>query len=204
MINLYFRSYLKKYLKKKYFFRFILAEYAKWTVSIEWLLLNRIISSFPSHTIRKCFLYFKGAKISAHAIIYGGCEFRFPQGLIIGSGSSIGHRAVLDARRGLTIGKNVVLSTDVMIWTLHHDYNDINFVEIGAPVQIGDYAWLGSRSIILPGITIGEGAVIAAGSVVTKNVEPYCVVGGIPAKFISHREKKNYNYDPANFRMHMV
>jgi acetyltransferase-like isoleucine patch superfamily enzyme len=195
---------VKKYLKKKKIVRFILAEYVRWKLSFEWLFLNNIISPFPSHTIRKAFLQFKGAKISDHTIIYGGCEFRYPKGLVIDSGSSIGHRTVLDARMGLTIGKNVVFATEVMIWTLHHDYNDINFASIGAPVQICDYVWLGSRSIVLPGITIGEGAVIAAGSVVTKNVKPYSVVGGIPAKVISERIRHNYNYDPASFRLHMV
>jgi len=181
-----------------------LTEYRKWRISIEWLLLNNVFSSFPSHTIRKAFLRLNGAQIAEHVIIYGGCEYRYPKGLKIDSGTSIGHRAVLDARMGLTIGKNVILATDVMIWTLHHDYNDIHFSGIGAPVSVGDYVWLGSRSIVLPGIIIGEGAVIAAGSVVTKNVEPYCVVGGIPARVISQRKRYNYDYDPASFRMHMV
>lgn len=176
----------------------------RWKNSVEWLLLNNIFSSFPSQTIRIAFLRLNGATISKHVLVYGGCEFRYPKGLNIGRGSSIGHRAILDARKGLTIGKNVTFATEVMIWTLHHDYNDINFTTVGAPVIIGDFVWLGSRSIILPGVNIGEGAVIAAGSVVTKDVEPYTVVGGIPAKVISRRKKIEYNYDPASFKMHMV
>jgi acetyltransferase-like isoleucine patch superfamily enzyme len=93
----------------------------------------------------------------------------------------------LDARSGLTIGENVNLSNEVMIWSLHHDYNDPDFAAIGAPVIIEDYAWLCSRCIILPGVTIGKGAVVAAGAVVSRNVLPYTVVGGIPAKVIASR-----------------
>jgi maltose O-acetyltransferase len=182
----------------------ILREYGTWKASLEWFLLNNIISSFPSQTIRKAFLRMKGANIHKHALIYGGCEYRYPRGLKIGKGSSIGHRAILDARKGLIIGENVVFATEVMVWTLHHDYNDINFAGKGASVLIGDFVWLGSRSIILPGVTIGKGAVVATGAVVTKDVEPYTVVAGIPAKVIAKRDIKNYCYDPCSHRMHLV
>jgi acetyltransferase-like isoleucine patch superfamily enzyme len=86
-----------------------------------------------------------------------------------------------------------------MIWTMHHDYNDLNFKAIGGPVIVEDYAWICSRAIILPGVTIGEGAVIAAGSVVTKDVAAWTVVGGVPAKKISVRERKNYDYTPNEY-----
>jgi len=175
-----------------------------WVSSIVWFLLNNVFSSFPSQTVRVAFLRLLGAKIAKGVPVYGGCEFRNPIGLTIGTGSSIGHRAILDARRGLTIGKYVTLATEVMIWSLQHDYNDPGFSAIGGPVVISDYAWLGSRCIILPNITIGEGAVIAAGAVVTKDVLPYTVVGGIPAKIIAYREKHGYNYNPALDRLHMI
>jgi acetyltransferase-like isoleucine patch superfamily enzyme len=85
-----------------------------------------------------------------------------------------------------------------MIWTLHHDYNSADFAQIGQPVIIEDYVWLCSRSIILPGVTVGKGAVVAAGAVVTRNVQPYTVVGGVPAKFIATRnENLTYNLSDA-------
>ncbi|WP_454803358.1 hypothetical protein [Mucilaginibacter phyllosphaerae] len=74
-----------------------------------------------------------------------------------------------------------------MIWTLHHDYNSPYFAQAGAAVTIKDYAWICSRAIILPGVTVGKGAVVAAGAVVTKNVADYSVVGGAPAKKIADR-----------------
>ena len=69
---------------------------------------------------------------------------------------------------------------------------------------IEDFVWIGSRSIILPGVKIGEGAIVAAGAVVTKDVLPYTVVGGIPAKQIAIRDRKNYDYIPGKYRLHMA
>ena len=77
---------------------------------------------------------------------------------------------------------------------LESDYNDVHFCGKGAPVDIGAFARVCSRSIILPGVTIGEGAIVASGAVVTKDVEPWAIVAGIPAKVIGHRERKNYLY----------
>ncbi len=94
----------------------------------------------------------------------------------------------------MEIGENAVIAYEAIIWTLNHDYNDIHFCGKGAPVKIGAYAWICSRSIILPGVCVGEGAVVASGAVVTKDVPPYTVVAGIPAKVIGYREKKNYAY----------
>lgn len=178
--------------------------YNLWRSSIEWYFINKILTSFPSSRIRKYFLRKLGAKIEISVVVYSGFEVRYPAGLSIGSNSSIGHRALLDARRGLKIGKNVTLATEVMIWTLHHDYNDPNFSSIGGEVIICDYAWLGSRCIVLPNIVIGEGAVIAAGAVVTKNVQPYTVVGGVPAKVIANRKQQNYHYNPGEGSLHIV
>jgi maltose O-acetyltransferase len=68
--------------------------------------------------------------------------------------------------------------------------NDPLFREVLAPVTIADHVWIGSRAMILPGITVGEGAVVAAGAVVTRNVEPYTVVAGVPACPISTRSQR--------------
>lgn len=190
---------MKKYIPPK-----LKSSINNWIDSFTWLLLNNVFSSFPSQTIRIAFLKFMGAKIAKGVAVYGGSEFRNPYGLNIGTGSSIGHKAVLDARKGLIIGNNVTLATEVMIWSLHHDYNDPHFKSVGGPVIIHDYAWLGSRCIILPNVTIGQGAIVAAGAVVAKDVLPYTVVGGVPAKVISHRKVQNYDYNPSSGKMHMI
>jgi len=76
---------------------------------------------------------------------------------------------------------------------MQHDPNDPNFGVISGKVIVEDYAWISSRTTILPGVTIGYGAVIAAGAVVTKSVEAFTIVGGVPAKKIGERNQElNY------------
>jgi acetyltransferase-like isoleucine patch superfamily enzyme len=70
---------------------------------------------------------------------------------------------------------------------MEHDPQSSNFGSVSEPVVIEDYAWLSCRSVVLPGVTVGKGAVVAAGAVVTKPVEPYTIVGGVPAKPIGKR-----------------
>jgi len=82
-----------------------------------------------------------------------------------------------------------------MIYTLQHDMESPSFDAVGAPVIIEDYVYIGPRAIILPGVRIGYGAVVGAGAVVTKDVPPYAVVGGVPAKFI-HERNHDLDYTP--------
>jgi len=96
---------------------------------------------------------------------------------------------MFDARRSIIIGNNVSLSMGVWIWTLEHDPQDPLYGIKGGPVVIEDYAWISCRTVILPGVTIGEGAVVAAGSVVTKDVPPFAIVGGVPARVIGKRTR---------------
>jgi acetyltransferase-like isoleucine patch superfamily enzyme len=145
------------------------------------------IAIMPFHYVRIILLRLLRAKIGRKVGLYRGFEVRSPWKIKIGNSTIIGHKAMLDGRMGLSIGNNVNLSNEVMIWTLHHDYNSPDFAQIGAAVTIEDYAWICSRAIILPGVIIGKGAVVAAGAVVTKNVADYTVVGGAPAKKIADR-----------------
>ena len=126
--------------------------------------------------------------------LYSGYSVRNPKGLTIEDGGSVGPGVLLDARMGLTIRKNATIAYQAVIWTLNHDYNDPKFCGKGGHTEIGPFAWICSRSIILPGVKIGEGAIVASGAVVTKDVEPYTVVGGIPAKKIGERKQIQYEY----------
>lgn len=161
---------------------------------IKWLMSTEIIPKMPSQTFRNWGLRKMGVNMSKNVKFYADFSVRSPKNLVIEDGVSIGPKVLLDARCGLTIRKNAVIAYDAIIWSLNHDYNDIHFCGKGAPVEIGAYAWVCSRSMILPGITIGEGAVVASGAIVTKDVEPWSVVAGIPAKVIGHRGKKEYCY----------
>ena len=152
------------------------------------------VGLIPSHHIRN-FLYRKFwlVDLSEKAIIYWGAEIRSSVQLHIGEGSIIGDNAILDARRGIFIGRHVNFSSGVHLWTEQHDYKDPYFRCIpdrSGPIKIGDRAWIG------PSVTIGEGAVVAAGAVVTKDVEPYTLVGGVPAKKIGERPRNLcYEFD---------
>jgi acetyltransferase-like isoleucine patch superfamily enzyme len=128
-----------------------------------------------------------GLKLGQDSVIFNSCELRDPHRISVGDFTSIGDHCILDGRGGLTIGNSVNLSTGVWIWTMQHKVNDPDFGCESAPVVIEDYAWVSCRTVLLPGVRIGKGAVVAAGAVVTKNVEPYAVVGGVPAKKIGER-----------------
>lgn len=128
-------------------------------------------------------------KIGRYSTIRHGAKIRAPWKIEIGKNTIIGDGAILDGRRGLKIGDNVNFSTGVWVWTLQHDLNSPDFDVEGGPVLIDDYTWVSCRTTILPNIHIGSGAVIAAGSVVTKDVMPFTVVGGVPAKKIGERNK---------------
>lgn len=159
-------------------------------------LFTRFVGFIPSHRLRwLIYRFVLRVKIHRTATIYGGAEIRFPWKLSIGPRSIVGHGAILDARSGLQIASDVNISTGVYIWTKDHDLSDAAFAMRGAPVVIESHAWLSCRSTILPGTRIGTGAVVAAGAVVTKDVEAYSIVGGIPAKHIGERPS------PMNYKL---
>ena len=148
------------------------------------------LGRFPSRRLRT-FLARRLLHLKADpdSVLYQWRDLRHPRGIEIGKGTVIGHWATLDGRRGLRIGDNVNCSSEVALWTLQHDPDDREFGVRGGPIVIEDYAWISFRATILPGVRIGRGAVVAAGSVVTKSVEDYTVVGGIPAKPIGIRSR---------------
>ena len=155
-----------------------------------WWFVNSIVCNFPGSGVRKFFLRLVGMKIGKGTYIFEGFHIRNPKGVCLEDGVQIGPKVLLDGRKGLTIKKNAVIGYESIIWTLNHDYNDINFCGKGSPVTVGEYSWICSRAIILPGINIGNYAVIASNAVVTKDVPDYAVVGGVPAKVIRYIDPK--------------
>lgn len=158
------------------------------------VMLLHIIGNVPSHYIRRFFYRLAGMKIGKGSTIHMGAKFYNPGNIKIGEDSIIGEGVVLDGRDSLIIGNHVDIATDVVIYNSEHDIQDDNFRAISEPVAIGDYVFIGPRAIILPGVTIGKGAVVGAGAVVTKNVDDFQIVGGVPAKVIRERKIKDPHY----------
>lgn len=158
-------------------------------------LCNEWMNAIPSHTIRRWY-YRKvmGFKIEKNCAIFMHTTFGCAKGFTMGSDSIINSRCRIDQRGTIIIGKKVAIANEVNILTADHEFDSPDFTGRERPVVIEDYVWIGARAIILPGITLGKGSVVAAGSVVTKDVPPYSVVAGVPAKIVNTRPT-NLDYE---------
>jgi maltose O-acetyltransferase len=148
----------------------------------------------PSHEVRNLICDLAGVTIGEGSAIHIGARFYQPNNVTIGKGTIIGDHATLDGRAKLTIGDHVDIASEVMIFNGEHDIHSEDFKPVNAPVTINDYVFIGPRAIILPGVKVGWGAVVAAGAVVTKDVPDLTIVAGVPAQVIGHRKVKKLNY----------
>ncbi|KKQ71398.1 MAG: Acetyltransferase [Candidatus Shapirobacteria bacterium GW2011_GWE2_38_30] len=165
------------------------------TILLEFfIMLLRWVGYVPSHTFRKLIYSFSGIKLPFDSTIHMWANFYNPNGISIGHDTIIGDHAFLDGRAPLTIGNHVGLASQVLIYNDEHDIHSPKYGNSFGPVTIGDYVFIGPRAIILPNVTIGNGAVVAAGAVVTKNIPDGEIWGGVPAKKIGDRQIKEYNY----------
>lgn len=151
------------------------------------LFLLTSIGYVPSHRIRNFFYRSSGIRLHKTSSLHWRTRFFCPERLSIGQFCTLGNDGFYDARNGITIGDCVSIAGDVRIFTRQHDIDSPDFAECGGPVVIEDYVYIGTRVTILPGVRIGRGAVVASGAVVAKDVEPYMLVGGVPAKVIRER-----------------
>ncbi len=159
------------------------------------------VGYLPFHHLRRFFYRLAGMKIGTGSTLHMMGRIYDPRHILIGEDTIIGEQFVLDGRRqlpgskgGLTIGNHVDIASQVMIWTSEHDLADPTMKPREEPVVIEDYVFIGPRAIILPGVTIHRGAVVAAGAVVTKDVPTCQMVAGIPAKQIATRDESALGY----------
>jgi acetyltransferase-like isoleucine patch superfamily enzyme len=167
------------------------------TLALARYLTNYVIARLPIYAVRNAwYRRVLGMRIGEGSVLMMDLYLHIRgrarpgrHGITIGRRSLVNQQCCLDGRGGLTIGDNVDISPGVWILTDSHDMNDPLFREVLAPVIIGDHAWIGSRALILPGVTVGEGAVVAAGAIVTGDVAPFTVVAGVPARPIGTRSR---------------
>lgn len=152
------------------------------------------IGFIPIHHVRRFFFRVAGMSIGRGSTIHTGSRFYNPSGIKIGKDTIVGEYSVLDGRDMLRIGDHVDIASEVMIYNSEHDVHSEDFHAVSAPVVIEDYVFIGPRAIILPGVTIKKGAVVGAGAVVTRDVEEFMIVGGVPAKVIGERKNKDPKY----------
>jgi acetyltransferase-like isoleucine patch superfamily enzyme len=152
-------------------------------------LANHLFMNYMPYVVRHAFLRrYCGVRIGQDSSIAMGC-FITGNNISIGDNTVVNRFTYLDGRVPLTIGNNVNISHYTLIQTLTHDPQNSDFVCLSKPVVIEDNVWVGARAIICPGVTVGEGAVVGAGAVVTRDVSPYTIVAGNPARFVKERTR---------------
>ena len=159
-------------------------------------LINQFIFSLPRYRLFNCFksifLKIQGCKVGKRVVYYPGVFINPARNIIIGDDVDIAINTLITTSGGVEIGDRTLIGYNVQIFSANHIIPDkrrriFDSGHICKPVKVGKDSWIGAGSIILPGVSIGEGAVIAAGSIVTKDVEPFTIVGGNPANYIKKR-----------------
>lgn len=152
-------------------------------------------------SVRKFFYELAGVRMGRGTKFYFRTRFYNPKNIEVGEDSLIGDNCFLDGRNAIIIGNHVDIASQVLIYNEEHNVHSEKFEATSGPVEIGDYVFVGPRAIILPGIKIGRGAIVAAGAVVTHDVPEMTIVGGVPAKEIGVRKVKDLNYKLGRARL---
>ena len=153
--------------------------------------LPRLIES----VCRQSWLRARGAQIETPVFMAGCVLNGSPGKLVVRAGTFLG-RITLHLHDKIEIGRNVVINDGAVLLTASHDVSSNFFAGITKPIAIGDYAWIATGAVVLPGIVIGRGAVIAAGAVVTKSVPDFAIACGNPARILNRERIRGLNYSP--------
>ena len=144
----------------------------------------------PFMGIKVAILRIFGAKIGKRICLKPNVYIKSPWNLVIGDDCWIGEGAWIDNLDKVTIGNDVCVSQDAMLLTGNHDYTDGTMPYRNAPIRIEDGAWVGAKTVVCPGVTVHEGAILTVGSIATKDMEPWMVYQGNPAVKIRERKLK--------------
>lgn len=159
-----------------------------------WVMVLHFVGHIPIHHVRRLFYRLSGMKIGRGSTIHTGARFYYPGNIKIGEDTVIGENCVLDGREKLIIGNHVDIASEVMIYNAQHDVQSEDFKPIFKEVVIENHVFIGPRAIILPGVKIQKGAIVAAGAVVTNDIDSMKIVGGVPAKEIGERKVRDLHY----------
>lgn len=155
-----------------------------------WLFLGLPLlraSWLTSSSLRVKLLRFFGARIGLRVVIKPGVTIKYPWHLIVSDDSWIGENCWIDNLTTVQLDSNSCLSQGAYLCTGNHDWGDPSFGLKLSPIRLKDGAWAGAKCILTPGTTLGEGAIAAAGSVVTGQIPDYQIYAGNPAVFVKHR-----------------
>lgn len=141
----------------------------------------------------------RGVKLGHLSVIGNANLHGNPTNFVVGNECFIGSHIHLALNDKIILGNNVVINDGCTFLTASHDVNSPNWQQISAPIVIEDYAWIATNSIILSGVTIGKAAVVGAGSVVSKDVLPYQVVAGNPARVVKNRIQHDFTHSPVRW-----
>ena len=166
---------------------------ARTTWNVIWLLLFR---HTPEHSkifnkwrifLLRCF----GAEIGKECVVKSSCEIWQPWKLELGDYVALSEHTICYSVDKIKIGPQTTVSREAFLCCAGHDISSPIMELTFAPITIGSNCWIAGRTIVMPGVTIGDGAVVGAGAVVTKDVAPWMVVGGNPAREIKRRELRD-------------
>ena len=145
----------------------------------------------PVSAIKADLLRLFGARIGKAPYIKPGVKVKFPWHLTIGDYCWIGEDAWIDNLAPVTIGSHVCISQGAYLCTGNHDWTTPNMRLFTRPITLRDGCWVGAKCVVCPGVTLGEGAVLAAGSVAATDIPPFQVWAGNPARFVKLRQLKS-------------
>lgn len=162
---------------------------AAWRAQLWWLFQAVFVLPTPQYMFawRRLALVMFGAKIGKRVLIRPGVRVTYPWNLTMGDYVWVGDNVTLYSVAEISIGSHSVISQEAYLCAGTHDYRDVTFPFVSAPIRIAGECWVAARVFIGPGVDVGHAAVIGAGSIVTTNVEAETIVVGNPAKFVGRR-----------------